>query len=192
MSEQAARLLMDDLKASSLGLGQYCAKNGYDDEGMRRALCGRWPDEWDAVMESKVPVSTMYRLGRALEYRVRDHLRKFGYFVMRSPASKSPVDLMAVRPGLVLMIQCKRGGSLPPKQWNALYDLALSCGSLPIMAEMPYPRRMDYWLLTGRKDGSKRRQPMVPFNPADGRPPGAAIQVEASVTYVMAHTAATA
>lgn len=174
MSDDAARVLMDAFKASPLGLGQFCAKHGYTDDGFREALAGRWPDEWEHVIESKAPASTKYRLGRALEYRIRDQLKKLGYFAMRSPASRSPIDVIAVRPGVVLMIQCKRGGTLPPKEWNALFDLATSCGAIPVMAENPVPRTTNYWRLTDRKDGSKRRQPMEPFDP-DG--PGAVIRV---------------
>ncbi len=165
MSDDAARVLMDAFKASPLTLGQFCSKYQYDDEGLRGALAGRWPDEWEAVIESKAPAQSMYRLGRALEYRIRDNLKALGYFAMRSPASKSPVDIIGIRTGEVLMIQCKRGGSLPPKEWNAIYDLAVSCGATPVMAEMPFPRQTNYWRLTDRKDGSKRRQPMEPFTP---------------------------
>lgn len=163
MTDDAARLLFDQFKASSLGLGQFCAKYGYSDEGLRETLRSRWPDEWEHVIESKVPLSTKYRLGRALEYRVRDHLKAQGYVAMRSPASKSPIDIIAIKPGQVLFIQCKRGGALPPKEWNEIYDLAVSAGAVPIMAENPFPRTMRWWRLTDRKDGSKRRQPMEPF-----------------------------
>lgn len=164
LSDSAARILFDEFKASPLILREWCAKKGVDDEGFRNSMYSRWPDEWEAVIESKAPLSTKYRLGRALEYRVRDVLKDAGYFAMRSPASKTPIDIIGIKPGQVLMVQCKRGGSLPPKEWNALYDLALSCGALPVMAERPYPRTLNFWLLTARKDGSKRRQPMTPFH----------------------------
>ena len=163
MSDDLARTLFDDFKASPLGLGQYCEKNGYDVEGLRKAIRGRWPDEWEPVIESKQPISTKYRLGRRVEYWFRDKLQADGYFVMRSPGSKSPVDLVAIKPGQVLFVQCKRGGSLPPKEWNAIYDLAVSSGAVPVMAENPFPREHRMWRLTGRKDGSKRRQPMERF-----------------------------
>lgn len=163
LSDEAVRVMFDDFKTSSLGLMQYCAKHGYDDEGFRKAMRSRWPDEYEAVIESKTPLSTRYRLGRAVEYRVRDALIKQGYYVMRSPASKSPIDLVAIKPGQVLFIQCKRGGALPPAEWNAIYDLATSSGAIPILAEYPYPRTIRYWRLIARKDGSKRRQPKEPF-----------------------------
>jgi Holliday junction resolvase len=163
MTEDAARIMFDDFKASSLALGQWCAKNGYDDDGFRDTMLRFWPDEWEPVIESKTPISTKYRLGRQVEYRFRDILRANGYFVMRSPASKTPIDLIAIKTGQVLMIQCKRSGALPVKEWNALYDLALSCGAVPLMCENPWPREHRFWRLTARKDGSRRQQPMVPF-----------------------------
>lgn len=163
MSESAARILFDDFKASPLTLGEWCAKKGIDDEGFRTTMSGYWPDEWEPVIESKAPASTKYRLGRAVEYRVRDVLKEAGYFAMRSPASKTPIDVVAIKPGQVLLIQCKRSGALPPGEWNELYDLALSCGAIPVMAERPYPRTLNFWRLTARKDGSRRRQPMEPF-----------------------------
>lgn len=164
MSDAAARILFDSFKASKLGLLQWCAKNGYDDEGFRDTMRGRWPDEWEPVIESKTPLSSMYRLGRALEYRVRDKLKVNGYVAMRSPASKSPIDIIGIKPGQVLFIQCKRGGALVPKEWNAIYDLAMSAGAIPVMAEQPYPRCIKFWRMTARKDGSRRRQPMEEFD----------------------------
>lgn len=163
LSQDAARIIFDDFKASPLLVGQYCEKHGYDREGFRNTLYRLWPDEWEHVVEAKTPATSMYRLGRAVEYRFRDRLRDEGYFVLRSPASKSPVDLVAIKPGQVLFIQCKRSGALAPKAWNELYDLAISAGAVPIMAENPYPKCWRYWQLVGRKDGSKRRQPMLPF-----------------------------
>jgi hypothetical protein len=165
MTDETAREMFDSFKASPLGLGQYCTKNGYGTDGFTAAIRTRWPDEWEHVIEAKHPVSTKYRLGRQVEYRFRDMLKQTGYVVMRSPGSKSPIDLIAVCPGQVLFIQCKRSGSLPPKEWNALYDLAISAGALPVMAENPFPREHRFWLLTGRKDGSKKRQPMDRFYP---------------------------
>jgi Holliday junction resolvase len=164
MGDEAARVLFDAFKASPLTLGQWCAKFGYDNDSFRKAVCSRWPDEWEPVIESKAPLSTKYRLGRQVEYRVRDYLRANGYVAFRSPASKSPVDIIGLKPGQVLLIQCKRGGSLPPAEWNALYDMALACGATPVMAETPFPRELRFWRLTARKDGSKRRQPMEPFS----------------------------
>jgi Holliday junction resolvase len=180
MTEEQAALLLDDFKRSRLGLDQYLASKGWSDDGFRDVLRGFFPDEWEHVIESKAPRQSAYRLGRAVEYRVRDHLRKLGWFVLRSPASKSPLDLVAVRPGTVLFIQAKRSLALGPKEWNEVYELALSAGAIPVMAGSPTGRGLVYYRLTGLKDGSKRRQPMESFDPADpGEQPGVDVRVSA-------------
>lgn len=161
MSDATARVIFDEFKGSKLLLGQFCEKYGYDRLGFSRTMRSKWPDEYEAVIEAKVPMQTKYRLGREIEYRVRDQLKELGFIAMRSPASKSPIDIMAVRSGVVLFVQCKRGGVLSPREWNELIDLAEPAGAIPVMAERPYPREYRYWRLDERKDGSKRRQPMT-------------------------------
>lgn len=166
MSDEAAGVLMARFKASSLGAGAFCRRFKYDVGGFSRLLSQRFPDEWEAVIEAKAPKQTMYRFGRQFEYRVRDALREFGYFVLRSPQSKSPTDLVAIRRGSVLLVQCKRGGALGVSEWNDLFDLAASVGAVPLLAEAGALRgRINYWRLLDRKDGSKKAQPRGAFLP---------------------------
>lgn len=161
MSDETARVIFDAFKNSSLLLGQFCEKYGYDKLGFTKTMRDKWPDEYEAVIEAKVPRGTKYRLGREIEYRVRDQLKELGFIAMRSPASKTPIDVMAVRKDCVLLVQCKRGGALPPSEWNELYDIAEPVGAIPVMAERPYPREYRFWRLDSRKDGSRHRQPMT-------------------------------
>ena len=49
---------------------------------------------------------SQYRKGRRFEYLVRDHLRKLGWTVFRLAGSK-PLDLVAVRQGKVVFVECK-------------------------------------------------------------------------------------
>lgn len=171
LSADAARVMWEDFKGSSLGLTQYCAKKGYDDLGFARTMRGHFADEWEHVIELKQSKQTHYRLGRQFEYAVRDHLKACGYFVLRSPQSRSPVDLVAVRAGSLLFVQCKRSGALGVEGWNELYDLATGVHARPVLAERPAGRgSLCYWLLTGRKDGSKRRQPRESFLPDSALP----------------------
>lgn len=161
ISESGARLMLEDFRRSRLGLGRYCGKKGYDDLGFARAMQRFFPGDWDALMEAKVPKTSKYAIGRNFEYRVRDALKKHGYFVMRSPMSRSPVDLIAVRKSQpVLMVQCKLGGQFGRTEWNELYDLAVSVGAVPILAMMPGTSGIAYYEMTDRKDGSKKPQPM--------------------------------
>jgi Holliday junction resolvase len=106
--------------------------------------------------------STGYKLGVALEYRAKQLLEHNGYFVVRAAASKGAVDLVAIKPGQTLLVQCKRSGALPVSEWNTLFDLALSLGAVPVMAVKGL-RGTQFHQLTGRKDGTRRRQPMTPF-----------------------------
>ena len=70
-----------------------------------------------------------YNSGRKFEYRVKKHLEKKGYYVMRSAGSKSPFDLIAIpnnKPLLtykVLLIQCKHGVKIRKKQFEVIAKL---------------------------------------------------------------------
>jgi len=158
----------NDFKAKRSGLGAYCKQRGYDDLGFTRTMKKFFADEWEHVIEAKVPKTTMYKRGRVFEYRVRDYLKGLGYFVMRSPASRSPVDLVAIAQGQILFVQCKLSDQLCPAEWNELFDLAESTGAIPVLATRSAPRRLDIWRLMARKetDGSKNRQPREMFDPA--------------------------
>lgn len=164
MSEDEARKHFERFKKSGFGLGQWCKRMGFDDLGFSRTMQDHFPDEWDLVIEAKSP-KTKYRLGRQVEYRVRNELRKLGYFALRSPRSLGPIDLVAIKKGCVLFVQCKRSMSLPPLEWNALFEVAVSVGAIPVLAGSPTGRGTVYKRMLGLKDGSKRKQPMEDFAP---------------------------
>jgi hypothetical protein len=165
MSEEAAGVLFDRFRRSSLGLERFCRKTHFDSLGFSRTMQRHFPAEYEAVIEAKAPRQTLYRLGRAFEYRVRDDLKGYHYFVLRSPRSLSPVDLVAIRRGAVLFVQCKRGGALGVGEWNELFALAGSVGAIPLLAEMPVSRGITYWRLLDFKDGTKRAQPRGAYQP---------------------------
>lgn len=165
MSEEEARKIMDRFKQSSLGMGQFCKRYGYDDLGFSRTMNEWFSDEWEHVIESKEPRQTMYRLGRQVEYAVRDDLRKMSYFVLRSPRSGGPTDLVALKKGASLLVQCKRSMALGVNDWNELFDLAESIGAVAVLAGRPTGRGLVYMRLTGKKDGTKAKQPMLRFWP---------------------------
>lgn len=165
MSEESARVIFERFKRSSLNLGHYCKSKEYDDLGFSRCMQRHFPDEWEHVIESKQTKQTLYRFGRQFEYQVRDYLKSLGYFVLRSPASKTPIDLVAIKFGIVAFIQCKRSGQLNPKSWNELYDLAASVGAIAILASKTKRKGALYQQLIGRKDGSGRRQPFTDWDP---------------------------
>lgn len=168
VGEESARIIFEQWKRSPLGLGKYCAKKRYDDLGFSTCMRRHFPDEYEHVIESKQIKQTKYKSGRQFEYRVRDHLKGLGYFALRSPGSRTPIDVLAVRPGVVLFVQCKRNGVLSPKEWNTLFDLCRSCGALPILASCPTGRGCTYQEMTARKDQPGKRQPLGQFDPSRG------------------------
>lgn len=161
MPEDQTRPWMDKFKKSSLGLGRFCRKNKIAELGFYRTMKRCFPDEYEHVIESKTPISTKYRRGRQFEYRVRDDLQKKGFFVLRSPASRSPIDLAAIKRGLILLVQCKMGSELPRKEWNKLFELAEETGALPILAGRLGFRELQYFRLMDKKDDSRKRQPRL-------------------------------
>lgn len=165
MTEQDALPLWKQFKKSRLGVGQFCAKYGFDDLGFSRTMRELFADEWDHVIELKNPKQTKYRLGRSVEYAVRDDLKKRGYFALRSPRSGGALDVIGIKPGCVLVVQCKRGMCCSVKDWNALFDLAVSIDAIPLLAGRPSGHGIEYVRMLDRKDGTKRRQPMESFSP---------------------------
>jgi Holliday junction resolvase len=165
MERSTAEVIWDDFKRSSLGMCAYCRSRGYDDVGFSRTMRAHFADEWEHVLELKVPRESAYRRGRAFEYAVRKRLQKSGYFVVRSSGSRSPVDLVAFALGAILFVQCKRNGALGVREWNELYELSESVEASPIIAERTGARGIRYWLMEDRKDGSRRRQPMREVDP---------------------------
>ena len=58
-------------------------------------------------------MSNNYIIGRMFEYRVKKQLEKHGYVVFRTAGSHSPADLVALKRGVVVLVQCKyrKGGA---------------------------------------------------------------------------------
>jgi len=161
MDEQTARMLMDNFKKSSLTLGRYCKKKGFSETGFWQTMNKYFPDEYEPVIESKQPHESLYRYGRRFEYRIKKDLKEKGYFVLRSPASRSPIDLVAIRKGIILFVQCKVGGALPVKEWNELWELSKGTGATPILASRIGYREFKYERLLFPKDGTKKAQPKI-------------------------------
>ena len=166
IDELTARKWWRQFKASPLTMRKWCEEVGIDDLGFSRSMQEHFPDEWEHVIEAKVTANTFYRSGRKVEYAVRNDLiaRKYP-IVMRATLSRGPADVIAIKPGVVLLIQCKRGLSMGVGEWNRLFDLAKSINATPIMAGQPNGTVIVYRKLTGKKMGNKAVQPMCDFIP---------------------------
>lgn len=85
------------------------------------------------------------RRGAGFEYRCKTLLEDDGFWVTRTPGSKSPADLIAVRRGLVLAVQCKLGGSMSAAERARLYQLGAEFGMTPMLAVPGAQRGMVAW-----------------------------------------------
>lgn len=109
---------------------------------------------------------THYADGTRFERKVRVHLAGNGYEVIRAAGSKggTKADLVALKPGQLLLIQCKRAGILPPGEWDRLVQVAGWVGALPLLAANgPLGRGVTYTRLCGPKLRGRRTQPVEPF-----------------------------
>lgn len=104
---------------------------------------------------------TQYQRGADFERRVQKDMASKGYLALRTPGSKTPCDVHCFSKGRdFVFIQCKTGGALGPDEWNKFMDYCEEWGATPIMAEKA-KRGINYHLLTGRKDGTRKPQPMT-------------------------------
>ena len=75
-----------------------------------------------------------YEAGRRLEYRVRDIFRKQGFLVIRAAQSK-PIDLVCMKNGTSLLIECKAGRSFLGKdRKKELLSLSEQAGATIVLA----------------------------------------------------------
>ncbi len=104
---------------------------------------------------------TQYRRGADFERRVAEHLTTDGYLVLRAAGSHGHADLVALKAGQVLLVQCKLGGpgAVPPAEWNGLYMAAMTVGALPLVASRPARGHLAYDLMTAEKTGVRGVRP---------------------------------
>jgi len=75
-----------------------------------------------------------YAKGRRLEYKVRDLFRSRGYVVIRAAQSK-PIDLICLKGGRILLVECKSGKStLSKSRRTELLKLAEASGASLVLA----------------------------------------------------------
>jgi len=99
--------------------------------------------------------SKNYEIGRRFEYRVQNYLRKVGYYVIRSYASKGVYDLIAVpstiTPGQhyfsyqllgTLGIQCKTNGYLPPSERKRFKEVIKKWAMCSVLAYKDNKRKL--------------------------------------------------
>lgn len=166
MPESAMISIWDAFKRSRKGVNEFCRSHHYNVQSFHDAMNHHFPDEYDDVVASKRPKSRQYARGRDFEYAVRDDMKRHGYLALRSPASKSPVDVYCIKVGELIFIQCKLHGALYKSEWNEFFTFCDSVNATPVMARRPDSGRgVEYFELTDFKDDSRRRSPMRPWEP---------------------------
>ena len=79
--------------------------------------------------------NSKYRGGRDLEYAVMKHLADNGYVIMcRAAGSHGPADVIAVKPGEQLFVQCKTNGKDSTAKRVHLAQLAHWVRAVPLIA----------------------------------------------------------
>ena len=88
-----------------------------------------------------------YERGRRFEYRCKAALEAAGWHVWRTPGSKSPADLIALREGHApVLVQCKIGDSLfGTAELRVLRRLADACGAVAVSASKGLRRGSIIW-----------------------------------------------
>lgn len=77
---------------------------------------------------------TQYRRGADFERTVKRLLETNGYDCIRSAGSRSPVDVVAFKPGQVVMVQAKLDGRCAPAERAELVRVAGLVGAVPVLA----------------------------------------------------------
>lgn len=111
--------------------------------------------------------------GARYERATRDILKAEGYQVIRSAGSLGAADLMAMKPGQTLLLQCKRCAANDPPmsriiggdEWNALYQQAMAAGAIPVLAAWVGKASTQLQLirLTGLHSARLQHWPSAPF-----------------------------
>jgi Holliday junction resolvase len=107
-----------------------------------------------------------YRRGNDYERRVMHALQTDGYVVWQSRGSKSPVDLICLKRGQVLLVQVKGGRvtSISHDQWNALLAVAQRIGALAVIADRD-GRKIRYRRIAGAHLPRSQNWPSVLWEP---------------------------
>ena len=124
------------LKKSRLPIVEFAKKQGCYYATLKDALKRQFPAEYTEFIDTRLSrLDKRYKKGREFEYQTRDFFKAQNYFVLRSPRSLGPVDLVALKMNEILLIQCKVAGMyLRPKEKEKLISLAKSIGAKAIVA----------------------------------------------------------
>lgn len=94
---------------------------------------------------------TGYADGVRVEHAVVHHLTAEGYDCTRAAGSKGTADVIAIKPGQVLLVNCKRSRMPGPAERARLMHVSACAPSVfvPLVALKPPRQPLAYRLLTG-------------------------------------------
>ena len=101
-----------------------------------------------------------YRRGADLERAAKRYLEDNGYYVIKSAGSKGVADLVAIKPGETLYVQCKLDGYLLPDERVRFRQAALKSGAVPLVAR---------WTKNGRAARRLGWRELTSMGPAGNR-----------------------
>lgn len=132
ITEEQSKFYLDSWIKSRLTLKETAERFCMKPDTLSRIIKKHFPVEYEDHAEQSQ--GKQYKRGRAFEYRTKEHFKRHGYFIMRSPRSGSPVDLVAIRKGEALFIQCKTyKGHFTDKERIELIELSESVGAIPLL-----------------------------------------------------------
>ena len=102
-----------------------------------------------------------YSDGRRLEYATKTSLETDGYWCTRAAGSKGLADILALKPGETLFVQCKRSGTMTPGERNSLAALADQLGGTALCARL---------VMVGRAARTVEFRELTGPGPKDWRP----------------------
>src|SRR2546428_1260146 len=91
-----------------------------------------------------------YIMGRRLEYRIRDIFRREGYLVIRAASSK-PIDLVCIKNGKTVLVECKAGRSWLGKGRKVEPIRLCEEAGAPILLGRGERRKVELTILPDRK-----------------------------------------
>lgn len=80
---------------------------------------------------------TNYQRGYAFECRVMKHLESDDFFCVASRGSHGPADIVAIKSGWTLLIQCKRDGRISKEDWQELFLLSVATNTKALLYYTP-------------------------------------------------------
>jgi Holliday junction resolvase len=96
--------------------------------------------------------------GTRRERKAKALLEDDGYLVVRAAGSLGKADLVAVKPGQVLLVQVKSEVGLSPTEWNDLWAASIKFGCTPMHCAVLF-RKVEWRRITGPKRPYERNPP---------------------------------